>query len=71
MIKQKTYHDAHGNVDDNSILTPSVQGKDNSRGHSKGGQLWSTTIRLNSNTPLRFYPDAGLNKEAAQNQANL
>lgn len=68
IIKQKTYHDAqsHGNVDDNDILTPSAQGKDNSRGHSKGGELWSTTVRLISNTPSRLDPDAGLNKEATQ-----
>ena len=75
MAKEKTYREAqsHGNVDDNSILTPGVQGqniildsavKDVSCGQTQLDEN-SNTEGFQHTTP-RLNPDAGLNKEAAQ-----
>ena len=75
MTKQKTDQEAqsHGNVDDNSILSPGIQGEDiileDSVKEVSCGQM---QLDLNSNTEgfqhatPRLDPDAGLNKEAVQ-----
>ena len=71
--KQKTYREAqsHGNVDDNNILTPGVQGQDIILEDTvKDVCRGLTQLDVNSNTeglqhtPLD--PDAGLNMKAAQ-----